>query len=98
MVKAVLGTEGVPLALPERLRTKTLEISRWIISRWKIVPPTIDSARTSTMMLLCEHPAVAGPVRKWKVENGFCFPRRALCAVFCTGPSECESAQSAPAV
>ncbi len=22
-----------------------------------------------------------------KVENGFCFPRRVFCAVFCTGPS-----------
>ena len=27
-----------------RLRTKTLEISRRITLRWKIVPPTIDSA------------------------------------------------------
>src|SRR5450631_4717422 len=51
--------------------------------RWKVVPPTIDTARTSTMILLCEHPA-AGPVRKWKTP--FCFPRRAFCAVFCTGP------------
>ena len=48
-----------------------------------IVPPTIDSAPTSTRILLCEHPA-AGPVRKWK--TSFCFPRRVLCAVFCTGP------------
>jgi len=28
--------------------------------RWKIVPPTIDSALTSTMILLCEHPAPCG--------------------------------------
>jgi len=33
-----------PFYLPEGLRTKTLEISRWITHRWKIVPPTIDSA------------------------------------------------------
>jgi hypothetical protein len=37
-----------------------------------------------------EHPA-AGPVWKWK--TAFCFPRRAS-AVFCTGQSGCESAQS----
>src|SRR5208337_2888865 len=79
----VLCSAEAPVFLPERLRTKALEISRGIISRWKIVPPTIDSACTSTMILLCEHPA-AGPVRKWKTV--FCFPRRAFCAVFCTGP------------
>ena len=31
-----------------------------ITSRWNIVPPTIDSATTSTMILLCEHPAPRG--------------------------------------
>jgi len=66
--KNILGSAEAPLALPERLRTKALEISRGITYRWKIVPPTIDSARTSTMILLCEHPAaaVAGAVGKWK--------------------------------
>ncbi len=38
----------------------------------------------------CEHPA-PGPVRKWK--TAFRFPRRAS-AVFGTGQSGCESAQS----
>jgi hypothetical protein len=32
---------------------------------WSAVPPAIDSAPTTTMILLFEHPA-AGPVRKWK--------------------------------
>ena len=46
---------------------------------------------TAAMILLCEHP-VAGPVRKRK--NSFIvFPRR-VSAVFCTGQSGCESAQS----
>ena len=36
----VLGSAEAPLALPERLRTKTLEISRGIIFRRNIVPPT----------------------------------------------------------
>jgi len=46
------------------LRTKTLEISRQslavVIFSRRIVPPTIDSAQTSTMILLCEHPAPRG--------------------------------------
>jgi hypothetical protein len=39
----------------------------------KIVPPTIDSAPTSTMILLCEHPAaaVAGWVGKWETSFPF---------------------------
>lgn len=58
-----------------------------------------DGANRSTIHLCghdldhdvaCEHPA-AGPVRKWK--TAFCFPRRPS-AVFCTGQSGCESAQS----
>jgi len=40
----VLGGARAPLVLPERLRTKALEISRGIILRWTYVPPTIDSA------------------------------------------------------
>jgi hypothetical protein len=58
--KRILGGAGAPLALPERLRTKTLEISRGIISRRNIVPPNIDSAPTSAMILLCEHPVSTG--------------------------------------
>ena len=45
---------------------------------------------TSAMILLCEHPA-AGPVRKWKTALSF---SKARSAVFCTGQSGCESAQS----
>jgi hypothetical protein len=30
----------------------------------KIVPPTIDSALTSTMILLCEHPAAPRGIRE----------------------------------
>jgi len=34
--KVVLGGAQAPPGLPERLRTKTLEISRWITHRWWI--------------------------------------------------------------
>src|ERR1700694_16543 len=63
--KVILCSAGAPLALPEKVEDQgsgNLTLNHF---RWKIVPPTIDSAPTSTMILLCEHPA-AGPVRKWK--------------------------------
>ena len=73
-----------------RLRTKSSEHHALI---------TCDGADRSTIHpcghnldhdVACEHPA-AGPVRKRK--TAFCFPRR-VSAVFCTGRSGCESAQS----
>ena len=45
---------------PVWLRTRTLEHSLGITSGWKPVPPTVDSAPTAAMILLCEHPATAG--------------------------------------
>ncbi len=61
--------------------------------RWKIVPPTIDTAPTSTMILLCEHPAVvAGPVRKWKTV--FVFQGASFAPALARAPAGCESAQS----
>ena len=54
---------------PERLRTRTLENSRLITSRWNLHRSTNHrfGHKTSTMILLCEPPAaVAGA----KVENG----------------------------
>src|SRR5262249_47710334 len=56
------------------------------------IPPAIDSAPTTTMILLFEHPAAAGRCESGK--TFFVFPRRILCAVFCTGLPGCESAQS----
>ena len=40
----LLGGARAPLISPERLRTKALEHHAAITSRWKIVPPTIDTA------------------------------------------------------
>src|SRR6266700_2063993 len=42
--KRLPGDFSGPPCAPERLRNKTLEISREITFRWKVVPPTIDSA------------------------------------------------------
>jgi len=76
----VLDGAYAPPGLPERLRTKALGISRQSLAvesslddrSKKIVPPTIDTAETATMILLCEHPAAAGVVGKW--ETFFRFP------------------------
>jgi hypothetical protein len=42
--KPILAVFSTPLVSPERLRTKALEHHAAITSRWRIVPPTIDTA------------------------------------------------------
>src|SRR5271157_48472 len=89
--KSVLCSVSPTACSPElELRTKSSEHHASI---------TCDGANRSIIHLCgrnldhdvaCEHPA-AVPVRKWK--TSFRFPRRAS-AVFCTGRSGCESAQS----
>src|ERR1039457_822837 len=57
--------------------------------RWKIVPPTIDSIQTSTMILLCEHPVVVGPVRKWKMF--FVFQGASFAPSFARAPRDARA-------
>ena len=49
-----------PLFLPERVEDQgsgNLTLNHYAV---ELVPPTIDSAQTATMILLCEHPAPCG--------------------------------------
>jgi hypothetical protein len=56
LLSGAMSTAG----LPEKVEDQGPGISRSIIFRWNVVPPTIDSVTTSTMILLCEHPAPCG--------------------------------------